>query len=373
LNSEEKVGLVLSGGGARAAYEVGILKGIYSGKCPAAQGNPPEVFCGTGAGAFNAAVMASRLPGQFPDPITYLQSLWADEIPREGMSRNNRVFRRRLDTLQFLDIPYMWRRPLKAWVQYFRDLGIVGPELLSRTAKAIGTGNFGAWLNLAIWHDTSPLFRLITESISLETIRDGEGRRPHRSLRVVATEKGSGKPQVFSNTDFSEDIGHSLVLASCSLPIIFPEVDIKGKKYLYGGLVMQTPLSPAIDAGCTVIHLMHNEPKGGGFDSEEPSTREMLNRTIGLALAAAVDRDLDGRRRVNEVLDLLQRSGSDASKYLNPAAGYRRVVVHQYRPRVPVGGKKGLLNFTREQVEKAIAAGESDARGHDCAESGCIL
>lgn len=99
---------MLSGGGARAAYEVGVLKAIYNGKCPVASG-PPEVFSGTGAGAFNAAVIASRLPGQFPAPIAYLESLWADEIPQEGLMRNNRVFRKRLDTLQFFDIPFMWR------------------------------------------------------------------------------------------------------------------------------------------------------------------------------------------------------------------------------------------------------------------------
>src|SRR5262249_3851537 len=97
LNSTEKVGIVLSGGGARAAYEVGVLKAIFSGKCPAAAGqNTPEVFCGTGAGAFNAAVIASRLPRQRPTPVEYLESLWADEIPHEGKARNNRVYRRRL-------------------------------------------------------------------------------------------------------------------------------------------------------------------------------------------------------------------------------------------------------------------------------------
>ena len=58
LNANERVGLVLSGGGARAAYEVGVLKAIYNGKCSAAAGSgAPEVFSGTGAGAFNAAVI----------------------------------------------------------------------------------------------------------------------------------------------------------------------------------------------------------------------------------------------------------------------------------------------------------------------------
>jgi predicted acylesterase/phospholipase RssA len=216
--------------------------------------------------------------------------------------------------------------------------------------------------------------RLITESISLEAIRDGETRRPFRSLRVVATERGSGKAQVFGNADFTENDGYSLVLASCALPVIFPPVEVRGKKYIYGGLVMQTPLQPAVDAGCTTIHLVHNEPRESKpVENEQPTTREMLQGTLALALKAAVERDLASRRRINEVLDALTRGGHDPGALLNPAAGYRRVIVHQYRPKQPVGGRGGLLNFTREQVEKAIAAGEGDAFRHDCTESECIL
>jgi predicted acylesterase/phospholipase RssA len=307
LNPNVKVGVALTSGGARAAYEVGVLKVIYAGKCPAADGNPVEVFCGTGAGALNAAVVASRLPGQYPAALDYLQSLWADEIPCEGRSRNNRVFRKRLDTLQFLDLPYMWRRPLKAFWQYFRDLGVVlsggGPE---------------------IWNDTSPMRRLITESVNLEGIRDGEIARPGRSLRVIASDRGSGKARVFSNQDFIEEDGYSVVLASCSIPGFFPPVDIGGRQYAYGGEMLEALVQAAADAGCTVIHLIHTDP------------------------GASVD-------------------ASAVRKHKSLAA------VHQFRPRAAFEGRKGVLDFTRDQVEKAIAAGESDALSHNCAASGCIL
>lgn len=379
MNPNEKVGFVLSGGGARAAYEVGVLKAMYGGKCPAAKGqNPPEVFCGTGAGAFNAAVIASRLPGQSPSPVGYLESLWADEIPREGLTRNNRVYRKRLDTRQFFDLPYMWRRPMKSWVQYFKDLGFLFPELTARTWKAIVRRNFSSWLNLAIWHDTSPMKRLISESVSLEIIRDGENDRPQRALRVVATERGAGQPRIFKNADFSDEIGHDAILASCALPIIFPSVDIKGKEYIYGGLVMQAPLQPAVDAGCTVVHLIHNEPKvENRMPDEEPNTMEMLNRTIAVALSATLERDLDSRRRVNQLLEAFDRvqnkTSVDVKPFLADPQNYRRVVVHQYRPKQALGGKTGFLDFSRKAVEACIAAGERDAAEHNCVESGCIL
>ncbi len=379
MNPSERVGFVLSGGGARAAYEVGVLKAIYDGRCPAARNlGKPEVFCGTGAGAFNAAVIASRLPGQSPSPIVYLESLWADEIPREGRMRNNRVFRKRLDTLQFLDLPFMWRRPLKSWIQYFKDSGILLPELSARTWKALVKRDFSAWLNLAIWHDTEPMKRLISESISLEIIRDGENDSPRRILRVVATERGAGQAQIFRNADFSDDIGHDVILASCALPVIFPSVRIRGKEYMYGGLVMQAPLQPAVDAGCTVIHLIHNEPKvENRTPDEESSAMEMLNRTVAVALSATVERDLDGRRRTNRILDTFDRvkaaKGVDVKPFLEDAQNYRRVTVHQYRPKDPLGGKRGYLDFSRDSVETYIAAGARDAVHHNCAESGCIL
>jgi NTE family protein len=384
VNPGQRVGVVLSGGGARAAYEVGVLKSIYRGSNPVVKGqNVPEVFCGTGAGAFNAAVVASRIPEQQPSPVAYLESLWADEIPREGLSRNNRVFRRRLDTRQFFDIPYMWRRPFKSWAQYFSDFGRLAPELLSRTGKAIGRRNFSSWLDISIWNDTGPMHRLISESVSLQLIREGEAAhngtgRPKRILRVVATERGTGQPMVFGNSDFDEETGHALILASCALPIIFPSVNIRGREYMYGGLVMQTPLQPAVDAGCTVIHLVHNEPRAEApLEREESSTRDVLNRTIAVALAATVERDLESRRRINQVLDALDKAeretGANKQPFEAALAGYRRVQVHRYRPRTQAAGNKSLLAFNRSEIQALIAAGEQDTDRHDCQESGCIL
>jgi NTE family protein len=347
LSANERIGLVLSGGGARAAYEVGVLKAIYNGKCAAAANSPaPEVFSGTGAGAFNAAVIASRLPGQFPSPIEYLESLWADEIPHEGLMRNNRVYRRRVDTMQFLDIPFMWRRPLKSWALYFGDLGVVMPKFFGGSAK-----------DLSIWNDLSPMQRLISESVSLGVIRDGEGAaRPNRILRVISTEKGSGRPYIFKNADFTEEIGHKAILSSCALPMIFPPVDINGKEYFYGGLVMQAPLDPAVEAGSSTIHLIHNQPKIEQLpQGEAPNALETLNRSVAVALGATLEKDLDNRRR------------------MNAANGSTRVVVHQYRPKTLLGGNTGLLNFSRENIKEFIATGERDASQHDCAASECIL
>jgi predicted acylesterase/phospholipase RssA len=198
--------------------------------------------------------------------------------------------------------------------------------------------------------------RLISESVSLGVIRDGEGGLgPNRILRVVSTEKGSGQPHIFKNADFTEEIGHKAILSSCALPMIFPPVEIGGKEFFYGGLVMKTPLSPAIDAGSTTIHVIQNDPKAGSQPGEGSSALETLNRSVAIALEATLEKDLENRKR------------------LNAASGAQRVVVHRYRPKTLLGGNTGLLNFSRENIQAFIAAGERDASQHDCAGSQCIL
>jgi predicted acylesterase/phospholipase RssA len=215
----------------------------------------------------------------------------------------------------------------------------------------------GSAKDLAIWNDLSPMQRLISESVSLGVIRDGEGgSRPNRVLRVISTEKGTGQPHIFKNADFTEETGHKAILSSCALPMIFPPVDINGKEFFYGGLVMQAPLEPAIAAGSTTIHLILNEPKmEQRQQGEAPNALETLNRSVAVALAATLEKDLENRRR------------------MNASNGASRVVVHQYRPKTLLGGNTGLLNFSRENIQSFIAAGERDASQHDCVASECFV
>jgi len=136
--------------------------------------------------------------------------------------------------------------------------------------------------------------------------------------------------------------------------MIFPPVDIDGKEFFYGGLVMKAPLDPAIEAGSTTIHLIQNDPKTEQLGNA-PNALETLTRSVAIALAATLEKDLDNRRR------------------LNAGSGAQRVVVHRHRPKTVLGGNAGLLNFSRENIQAYIAAGEQDASQHDCAGSECIV
>src|SRR5260370_36122872 len=136
--------------------------------------------------------------------------------------------------MQWCGLRVMGRGSLKSWGLYFGDLNYVLPKLFGGGEK-----------NFSMWRELSPMHRLISESVNLGVIRDGEGGvGPLRILRVIATEKGTGLPHIFKNADFSEEIWHKAILAACALPAIFPTVDIEGKEHFDGGLGMQAPLEP---------------------------------------------------------------------------------------------------------------------------------
>src|SRR5258708_1699365 len=74
--TEPTVGLVLSGGGARAAYQVGVLRAI-AGMLPRRARNPFAVICGTSAGAINAASLASNAD-RFDRAVALLTRTWGN-------------------------------------------------------------------------------------------------------------------------------------------------------------------------------------------------------------------------------------------------------------------------------------------------------
>src|SRR5436305_4775579 len=96
--------LVLSGGGARGAYEVGVMKALFEGTASTTRGRPltARIFTGTSVGAYNAAFLAQdENPGA--DSLARLQAIWQDRIASTLGSCGNGVYRLRADPFQFLD------------------------------------------------------------------------------------------------------------------------------------------------------------------------------------------------------------------------------------------------------------------------------
>jgi predicted acylesterase/phospholipase RssA len=100
--------MVLSGGGAFGAYEVGIMKGLFE-----TGAIDPNVFSGTSVGSWNAVVMCAASPAQAA--IRQLESLWMTEIVQNRETGANGVYRVRFNPLELVKFQALENNPAKPW------------------------------------------------------------------------------------------------------------------------------------------------------------------------------------------------------------------------------------------------------------------
>ena len=229
------LGLVLTAGGARGAYQAGVLKRI--GEIPALRGQPSpfRIVAGASAGAINGA-MVSALAGNLHEATTALASVWGRLEVRD-------VFRPDLSSF------------LMTGLRLMADLGLGG---------LFGGGRVQSML------DTAPLPAFLERALPLEGIGDSIRRGHLYALAVTATSYHSGR----SFTFIQGRAGHPLwlksrrvtlpvqmtldhICASAAIPIVFPPVRLmcEGRPLWFGdgGLRLVNPLSPAIRLGATRV------------------------------------------------------------------------------------------------------------------------
>src|SRR5262245_53897291 len=109
---ERKPALVLSGGGAYGAYEVGVIKALADASSPAAGGAPlaPTLISGTSVGGFNASVLAARAAGGLGAAVRHLEKIWMEDVA-DAPGRGNGVYRIRGNPMRLLDLRAI-REPL---------------------------------------------------------------------------------------------------------------------------------------------------------------------------------------------------------------------------------------------------------------------
>ena len=182
-----------------------------------------------------------------------------------------------------------------------------------------------------------------------------------------------------------------MILASTAVPGIYPAVDIQGEPHVDGGIFMNTPLKPAIDAGANILHVIYMEPdiREMQFDSY-PSTIESILRIRNIANAAIIAADLRTAKRENASLLLLMKAQrgerstpGDMYDFVRAAAHVqehilhsklpRPLTIHCYHPRSGLLGTYGLANFEASAIRQMIERGFADARNHDCSTSGCVF
>lgn len=267
------IGLVLQGGGALGAFELGVIERLLE------KGIVPDVVAGVSIGAVNAAVLAGS---KDPDPRAELRALWE-----------------RLTTPT-------WPAPLdgeNAGLSVYGNLGMY-------TARG-DYGNVLEWKNL-YW--TDPLYETLEKHVDFtrlgpESARAPKGTRTPR-LILTAVDVQSGDLDSFDSRTMSLSAKH--VVASCSLPPMFPMTKAPGPRgeasYWDGGVVDNTPLSGVIHAlqdsedAKRTLYVVNLFPKRAPLPRNIP---EVIYRKQVLALSNRMQKDLHRADRSTKIIRMV--------------------------------------------------------------------
>ena len=283
--------LILSGGGARAAYQVGVLRAVAE-LYPEVE-NPFEVICGTSAGAINAAAIAAY-PGLFKASIEALAETWFK-----------------------LEIDQVYRT---SWYSLLKGASQIGWSLL-RGQKSYE----GSPLGLL---DSSPLQHFLEERIPFRQIpvkiRRGQlkaisitalGYNTGRSIAFYDAHKGVSDWQRYRRSGRRDRIGVEHLMASSAIPLVFPAHNIRDEYFGDGAMRQVAPISPALHLGADrafIIGVSGNrnlnpeEPKPPRIPlNRTPSMAQIVGQLFNAAFIDSLEGDIEHLERVNLLLSKL--------------------------------------------------------------------
>ena len=290
-------GLILTGGGARAAYQVGVLDAIATIRrhSDAPRVNPFPVIAGTSAGAINSTALACR----------------ADDF----------------DTAVG-GLAHVWRHFSAEQVYRADSLGVIGTGARWLTMMSMG------WM-IARWRrarprsllDNSPLDTLLGKLIDTRRLKHVMHEGHVHALAVSASSYGSGMHVTFYDAvkdvvPWSRsqrlavrcDIDVPHLLASAAIPFVFPAVPLVLSGHIEyfgdGSMRQSAPISPAVHLGAQRILVvgagrMHEPAGERPMSGEYPSLAQIAGHALSNIFLDALAVDVERLQRINATLSLL--------------------------------------------------------------------
>jgi NTE family protein len=274
-HTRPRMALVLSGGGARAAYQVGVLRELV------AQGFLPrdragiDILVGSSAGAINTAAVAA----------------WADDL-HEGLARLEQV----------------WSEihPSQVYRTDVTSLGRTG----ARWAWDLSFGGATRHVQPKSLLDTAPLRTLLGERVDFSRIEANVAQGRVAALALIATDLHTSNGVIFlaappDTPGWSRRrwriertaIRVEHLLASSAIPIFFPSVEIAGRYFGDGSIRNTTPLSPAINLGADrIIAIGVSGPPPDATSTgprEPPTVAEVAGVLLDAVMLDAVEVDVE--------------------------------------------------------------------------------
>ncbi|MFJ9450740.1 MULTISPECIES: patatin-like phospholipase family protein [unclassified Herbaspirillum] len=297
-STDKKTGLILTGGGARAAYQVGVLNAVsmilLESGWPGHQ-NPFKIICGTSAGAINATALACRAD-DFGEGVRELVNVWSN-----------------------FEVEQVYRAD---------SLGVIRSG-----ARWLSLFSFG-WL-LRKWRanppnsllDNTPLVTMLHRLLDLPRLDDALASGNLHALAVTASSYTGGQHLTFYQSmqeiepwrrtqrgAIRDQIGVEHLLASSAIPFIFPAIPIfyEGRREYFGDGSMRqvAPISPAIHLGASKILVIGAGRMGERSEAptqlaQYPSLAQVAGHALSSIFLDGLAADIERTNRVNQTLSML--------------------------------------------------------------------
>jgi NTE family protein len=345
--TKPRIGLVCSGGGARGAYEAGVIRYLREELPAAARRHVRfDILSGTSVGASTCCFLAGTM--HIPDDQgRALASLWT------GLSLE-RVFRVEGESLYSVSRK-IWRatraneRP-EGWRLY----DLFHPEPIENIVRhAID------WPRIA-----ANLARGLCSAVSVSTTRIRDGKTV-----IFIQRREPGVPR-WSRDPYQEAVevvlGPEHALASAAIPLLFRSAQVGDEYYCDGFVRQNTPLSPALRLGAdrVLILSLRHRPRGNAEPPKltaMPTTPQIIGKVLNALMVDRTEYDLDRLRRLNEVLEGGRRTyGEDFVARMNETMAEVRGQPYRVVKDLVIRPSRDLAELARPHLE-ARAKAESDA------------
>lgn len=286
-----RTALILGGGGARAAYQVGVLRAVRE-LLPDPARNPFPILCGASAGSINAAVLAVRAQ-DFAAGVDYLGDLWSNIHAGD-------VYR--ADPLSMVAAGARWllrRNP---------------PSLL----------------------ENSPWRRLLEQAVDFTHLEPAVAGHALLALAVTCSGYASGQSVSFFQGradlepwNLGQRVGAHVLLgidhlmASSAIPFLFPAVRMNREHFGDGAMRLLSPLSPAIHLGADKIMVigdgrMSDEGEEREPGEDYPSLARIAGQTLSGIYVDPLTADLEHAEHINRTLQLIPAAARADATALRP-------------------------------------------------------
>lgn len=365
-----ELALALGGGGARGAYQVGVLR-FLARRRPQL---PVPLLTGVSAGGINAAHLANHT-GDFEERVEDLVGLWS------GLTVDQ-VFRVDAASLS---------RAVLGWAAQLMLLG--GRERAPQMRGLV---------------DTSPLRATLARGLNcgagvLEGIEENLRRGDLRAVALLGTSYETGRTLSWcqgrelelwerpQRTAVRAELGLEHVLASSALPLFFPAVEVDGRWFGDGGIRLHAPLAPAIHLGATHILAVSTRYGRTAREAAVPVTRgypppaQVASVLLNAIFLDLLDQDAAQLERTNQLIARCEGPPPEGLRPIDlcvvrPSLDLGKLA-RELEPKLPpllrwltrrLGTRQSssndlvsLIMFQPDYVERLIRLGEADARARE--------